>query len=267
MDETLEIKPLSTHQAQAVTERIRKGLGSVLDDLRTAKEGRAWEPMGYLTWQQYLTAEFEGQSRGNIWRVNNQLEVVEVLSLAAGEPVEVSAREAEKVTRVAKAKVRQTRPGGRVEAGDIVEAAEVVSRARDNDGDLPAAAPQTGSNPLAGMRGGPDPHAMPAWLEQLAEPLNVAAGAAGIDLRSFIIAALIAATEGVVVGEVIERAKVVEQDGASDRAIAAVTGIPKSTVSKRRQQAAASPRWECCGAMKGSGDPSTHARWCDKSGK
>lgn len=247
MDAVVEVRPMTRAQAERATERIKAGLGSIVDDLRSLSEGRGWEALGYQSWNAYLQAEFEGQSRGNIWRIGTQVDVVRALAAAEGEPVEMSAREAIGVKRLAKARVRQTRPGDEVRDEDIVDAAR----------DLPAMSPGRGG-PGAIVPPPRDPGAMPIWLEQLAEPLNSAAGLAGIDIREFIVAALLAACEGVTAQEIIERSKIAAFDGTPAAKIAAKVGLAKATVQKRQRQVGEASRHECCGALKSG----PHQNWC-----
>lgn len=254
MDETttLEVRALTRAQAERVTERIKAGLGSVLDDLRTAMEGRAWEAMGYPSWNAYLTAEFEGQSRGNIWRIATQVEVIHALSEAEGEPVEVSAREAVETKRLAKARVRQTRPDDPdVTPTDLVDA----SRARDN-GEIPDGVAV--GHPVTSVGWG-DRSAIPSYMEPVMEAVNTAAGAAEVDPRQFVIAALLAACEGVTVSEILTRGKVAALDGESERVIAAKVGVGKTSAAVLKRKAAESPRCEDCGALK-----PTHQNWCPR---
>jgi ribosomal protein L12E/L44/L45/RPP1/RPP2 len=242
---------MSRAAAERATERIKAGLGSVLDDLRSVMEGRGWEAMGYQSWNAYLQAEFEGQSRGNIWRLRDAVDVVRALSQAEGEPVEMSVREALAVKRVAKARVRQSRPGEAVRDEDIVEAAR--------EPDLPAMGPGREAGQGSTLRVAPrDPGAFPIWLEQLQEPLNSAAGVAGVDVREFIVAALLGACEGVTAQEILERSQVAAFDGEAAAKIAAKVGLAKATVQKRKRQVEEASRHECCGALKSG----PHQNWC-----
>jgi hypothetical protein len=103
MAESLElITDLKPGQARQITEKIKRGIGEVADLIRIAHEGRAWAALGYETAQAWLRAEFEGASRGKVWRLETQLHVIEAIQRETGEVVEVSAREAEAVAKEAR---------------------------------------------------------------------------------------------------------------------------------------------------------------------
>jgi ribosomal protein L12E/L44/L45/RPP1/RPP2 len=251
MAESLElITDLKPGQARQITEKIKRGIGEVADLIRIAHEGRAWAALGYETAQAWLRAEFEGASRGKVWRLETQLHVIEAIQRETGEVVEVSAREAEavakearrsgkRVSEVAQARrARATRPFEVDPLDDSVEVAEIVSESPG----VPALADGEVS-----------------WLAPLRADILALSVKAGISTQEWIMAALVAGVEGVTVNDVIERGKIRDFDGEPAARVAEKLGVAKSTVQARQKRAAAAVRCEFCGSPRG-----THQRWCQR---
>ena len=96
MTERAEIEPLSVQGAKDLTEAIRAAVERVWDLLLRAHETRAWELLGYDTWDQYVRREFS-ISRSASYRLLTQGRVIRALSAAAGAELDVTARRAELV--------------------------------------------------------------------------------------------------------------------------------------------------------------------------
>lgn len=84
---------LSRAQARRLTERIRHAGLALQKLLLKAHDGQAWKPLGYHSWKAYLSEEF-GITERSGFRMLDQAKVAKELSAAAGEPVEVSQRQA-----------------------------------------------------------------------------------------------------------------------------------------------------------------------------
>lgn len=69
-------------QAEALTERIRAGITETWRLLAEASEGRAWEPMGYDSFGDYVAAEFD-LSRGQGYRLLDQARIILELEAAS----------------------------------------------------------------------------------------------------------------------------------------------------------------------------------------
>lgn len=93
MTATVDTTPMTKASARRLTDRIAKAVTLAYDMLAAAKARRAWEPLGYPSWEAYVRAEF-GVSSSASYRLLDQAAVIGELSLAAGAPVEVSARAA-----------------------------------------------------------------------------------------------------------------------------------------------------------------------------
>lgn len=48
----------TAEQARELTDQIRAGMESVYHLIRSAYRGRAWQALGYATWDEYVTREF-----------------------------------------------------------------------------------------------------------------------------------------------------------------------------------------------------------------
>lgn len=84
---------LSRAQARRLTERIRHAGLALQKLLLEAHDGQAWKPLGHPSWKAYLSEEF-GITERSGFRMLDQAKVAKELSAAAGEPVEVSQRQA-----------------------------------------------------------------------------------------------------------------------------------------------------------------------------
>ena len=76
-----EAEPLSKAAAQDLTARIRAGLGELPQLLFEAHSGRAWQPLGYRSWEQYVRREFR-LSRSRSYELLDQACVVAALRSA-----------------------------------------------------------------------------------------------------------------------------------------------------------------------------------------
>lgn len=79
----LAIAHLTFDQAVDLTERIRSAAETTWALLMEAHEGRAWNVLGYNTWDDYVAGEF-GMSRSYAYRLIDQAKVVRALEEATG---------------------------------------------------------------------------------------------------------------------------------------------------------------------------------------
>jgi hypothetical protein len=143
MSADLQVRPLTKTQARRLTEKIAGAAEALWSLLLEAKDGRAWEALGYDTWDAYVAAEF-GMSRGQSYRLLDQGRVIGELAAATGVTASdiapaVSARQAAtlkpvlpEVAERAREAVKGTRRAARPEivAGVVDEATADVARAR-----------------------------------------------------------------------------------------------------------------------------------------
>ena len=97
--------------ARDLTDRIKAGVNDVAEMLHRAHEGRAWEALGYASWKDYCTAEFQMSKR----RSYQLLDFVEIKQ-------EVSAIDVECTTVHSPISERQTRPLKSLPRGKRAEA-------------------------------------------------------------------------------------------------------------------------------------------------
>lgn len=76
------VKALTETQARKLTERIRKSTEELWKLVGEAHDGRAWEPLGYASWDAYVAAEFD-ISRAQSYRLLDQAHVTHELEAAA----------------------------------------------------------------------------------------------------------------------------------------------------------------------------------------
>jgi len=93
---TVAIHQFDRAEAIALTDRIRESVERTWELIAEAHEHRVWELLGYASWDTYVKAEFD-ISRGQGYRLLNRARVIKELSDAAGVPVEVTGREAERI--------------------------------------------------------------------------------------------------------------------------------------------------------------------------
>jgi hypothetical protein len=79
----VEYDPISESEARQLTERIRTATRHVCLLLREVHERRAWVPLGYASWEQYVQAEFS-ISRTRSYELLDQANVILDLRNAAG---------------------------------------------------------------------------------------------------------------------------------------------------------------------------------------
>lgn len=82
MTQTLT-KPCTKAEAQALTDRIRNAVEDIRTLVAKAHEGKAWQALGYGSWEAYVKAEF-GMSRVHAHRLVKQGEVIEAIEDALG---------------------------------------------------------------------------------------------------------------------------------------------------------------------------------------
>lgn len=103
---------MSASEARAITDQIKEHTDAVWKLLTLAHEGRAWKPLGYETWAEYVAGEFS-MSRAYSYRLLDQGRVIhaieEALSPMGDIPVELSEREARDIKPVLEAVVEQAR--------------------------------------------------------------------------------------------------------------------------------------------------------------
>lgn len=76
-------KALNKEEAQALTTRIKTSVESLWQLLTEAKERRAWETLGYVSWAEYVRVEFD-MSKQHSYRILHQGKVIHELAEAAG---------------------------------------------------------------------------------------------------------------------------------------------------------------------------------------
>lgn len=133
MTNTLPAPTCTIAEARRLTEQIRVSANRAWKYLVKAHAQRAWQVMGYSTWENYLAGEFE-MSRSAGYRLLDQARVVSTLSAAAGTPVLVSGRQAQEIKPILPEVVQEVAEvtAGRPSTGRESAARDVVvSRARD----------------------------------------------------------------------------------------------------------------------------------------
>ena len=92
-------RALEKDEAQELTTRIKTNVESLWHLLTEAKERRAWEALGYVSWAEYVRVEFD-MSKGYSYRILHQGKVIHELAGAAGEsPMGDSLNISERQTR------------------------------------------------------------------------------------------------------------------------------------------------------------------------
>lgn len=137
MDE-VAVPRLNKQSARRLTDRIVKTAGDLWELLLAAHDGRAWEALGYQTWDSYVAAEFP-ISKSQSYRLLDQGRAIHELSAAAGispggEPVVVSeraARELKPVIGAVAEEVRRRTKGRRSDETRRQAAGAVVDEARE----------------------------------------------------------------------------------------------------------------------------------------
>lgn len=79
----MAIEVLDQAAARALTERIRQTAGDLWSLLAQAHDQRAWEALGYGSFRDYVSGEFE-MSRRHAYRLLDQARVVDAISSASG---------------------------------------------------------------------------------------------------------------------------------------------------------------------------------------
>ena len=87
----LDPTPLSTERARALTDSIRNAAEVLWVNLAQAHAGQAWVALGYSTWGDYVTAEFN-ISRSRSYQILDQAKVIQAIGQATpeGTHIEVS---------------------------------------------------------------------------------------------------------------------------------------------------------------------------------
>jgi len=176
-------RPLTRAQARKLTDRIQHHAEEAWGLLQTARNGRAWDALGYASWEAYVGEEF-GMSRSESYRLLDQAKVITELSAAAGVPVAVSARQAAAVKpelerakdEVAAAVARKPRRARAAIAADVV--ADIVKPDTrpappplpSSPPPLPAAAPAP-TQPVDDVDGADGEFDTPARRQQAAQVL------------------------------------------------------------------------------------------------
>ncbi|MGV8847371.1 MAG: hypothetical protein ACOH1Y_17450 [Propionicimonas sp.] len=85
--------PLNVEEARELTEHIRSASDVVYVLISRAHAGRAWEALGYESWEKYVRAEFD-ISRARSYQLLNQAAVIEAIESAVPDGTEVKISEA-----------------------------------------------------------------------------------------------------------------------------------------------------------------------------
>jgi hypothetical protein len=80
--EAIIVRQLTLDEAQVITSKIQSTTEMLWELLFEAHEGKAWEPMGYTSWQAYVHAEFQ-ISRSQSYRLIDQAKVTRAIEEAA----------------------------------------------------------------------------------------------------------------------------------------------------------------------------------------
>ena len=93
-----------------ITDQIKEHTDAIWKLLIVAHEGRAWKPLGYSTWAEYVAGEFNlGKSRS--YQLLDQAMVIRELESAVSTKVDISEREARYIKPVLTAVVDDIREG------------------------------------------------------------------------------------------------------------------------------------------------------------
>ena len=77
------VRQLTFEDAKSLTEQIRETTGNLCFLLKKAHDAKVWEPLGYTSWSQYATAEFNSSAR-HTRELVHQASVLLELNTAAG---------------------------------------------------------------------------------------------------------------------------------------------------------------------------------------
>lgn len=127
------VSPCTKAEAKALTDRIRKGVDQLWSLLLEAHERKAWKVLGYATWAEYVTTEFQMQAR-NSYLLLDQGRAIRAIEEAAGANVQSSAQ----ISAAAARDIKDILPSvtdeikARVEAGEEPDEAvtEVIAESR-----------------------------------------------------------------------------------------------------------------------------------------
>lgn len=133
------VADMTVDEARAITDRIKDAAEEMWSLLLTAHERKAWAALGYRTWEEYVSGEFN-MSRNYSYRLLSQAQVIKELTSASGvahgQHVEVTEREARDIRPVlpkvtAEIKDRVTNLGPEPEPEEVKEVVrEVVKETR-----------------------------------------------------------------------------------------------------------------------------------------
>lgn len=84
---------ITPDQARALTDRIRDSVEATWSLLLEAHESRAWAALGYSTWAEYVSAEFD-MSRSRSYQLLDQGRVVREIQGAVSTKVDIDERAA-----------------------------------------------------------------------------------------------------------------------------------------------------------------------------
>ena len=107
---------LTTKQARALTDKISRKMGEMWPLMREAYERKAWDALGYTSWREYVTKEFN-VSQSRAYQLLDQARVVALIQDAANSTeVEISEREARAIKPVLREVTEEIK--ARIEAGE-----------------------------------------------------------------------------------------------------------------------------------------------------
>jgi hypothetical protein len=134
MDAHLDLGPLTTDQARALTDTIRNAAEVLWVLIARAHAGKAWQSLGYNTWEAYVRAEFD-MSRSRSYQILDQARVIAAIESAVPEGTNVhlsesAARDLKGVLEEALPQIKERTAGlTPEEAAEVIK--EIVDEHRD----------------------------------------------------------------------------------------------------------------------------------------
>lgn len=96
--ETEIFTPLSEDEANQLTEDIKATSTALYVLLKRAHDTKAWIPLGYKSWTDYIETEFEF-SRARSYQLINQANIIEEINKASGVPLYITEKEARDIKK------------------------------------------------------------------------------------------------------------------------------------------------------------------------
>lgn len=93
LQETFSAPPLTKDEAQHITETIRNAAEALWVLLARAHAGKAWQALGYDTWEKYVRTEFD-MSRSRSYQLLDQARVITAIESAVPDGTEIKLSEA-----------------------------------------------------------------------------------------------------------------------------------------------------------------------------